>query len=72
MLALRWDLQFGRGRPHTRASVARQHEKHKISAGDGPEAEQHLQPVDDCLAPERIHGLLVDPLDAYNKQIQDE
>ena len=90
--------------------MARPHEKHKISAGAGHEAEQYLQPVDDCLAPERIHGLLVavaihprkctnqshdfpgprnleggrcgvdglarvdqnngDPLDAYNKPIQ--
>ena len=39
--------------------MARPHEKHKISAGAGHEAEQYLQPVDDCLAPERIHGLLV-------------
>jgi hypothetical protein len=27
-------------------------------ASAGHEAEQYLQPVDDCLAPERIHGLL--------------
>ena len=33
--------------------------RHKISAGAGPEAEQYLQPVDDCLAPARIHGLFV-------------
>jgi hypothetical protein len=39
--------------------MARPHEMDKISAGAGHEAEQHLQPVDDCLAPERIHAHLV-------------
>ena len=92
--------------------MARPHDKHQISAGAGHEAEQYFQPVDDCLAPERIHGHLVavaihprkyanqshdfqephnleegrgsvdglarvaqnrgDPLNAYNKQIQNE
>ena len=53
MLALWWDLAFGRGSTTCMIQHGSPHEKHKISAGAGHEAEDD---VEDEVEDEAKHG----------------